>query len=487
MATTDPSASPPRAPGGGSHEGLRKAGRATVRGGAAAGRGAARGGARGASYVASKLITASAPRGARESGLTALIWNQVLSFGADAMITVALAGTVFFGASADAQRGNVLEYLLVTMAPFALVAPVIGPAMDRLQHGRRFAMAGTAVGRAVLALVMATHFTNLLVLFPCALGSLVLSKAYSVVRAAAAPRLVPAGMTLVEANSRLSVFALGASLVGGGFIGAVIKLSGSYQAGLVITALAFGACAYYALRLPRQVDAVAAPRVPRAARVPRAERGPRPAWTTRLVAWAGRGFSDALTVAMQATCGLRFLTGFLTLYLAFHVQSTAHGARAAVELGAVVVGAGVGNFLGNVLGARLRPARPERLVFAAAGLAAVTVLVGAVLFSPVTAVVVILLASTFAALAKIALDSLVQRDVVEMFRASAFGRSESFLQLSWVIGGTVALLLPSGTGWLGFTVAGVVLAGVVVAVGVTARARARDVTGPSRPVGGRVA
>ena len=49
--------------------------------------------------VTRKVISASKADGADESGLTALIWNQVLSYGTDAMITVALAGTVFFGAS----------------------------------------------------------------------------------------------------------------------------------------------------------------------------------------------------------------------------------------------------------------------------------------------------------------------------------------------------------------------------------------------------
>ncbi len=137
--------------------------------------------------VTRKVISASKADGADESGLTALIWNQVLSYGTDAMITVALAGTVFFGASTHAQRGNILLYLLITMAPFAVVAPIIGPVLDRLQHGRRWTMAGTAIGRAVLALIMASHPSELLVLYPCALGSLVLSKAYGVVRAAAAP------------------------------------------------------------------------------------------------------------------------------------------------------------------------------------------------------------------------------------------------------------------------------------------------------------
>ena len=50
--------------------------------------------------VAHKVIVASEADGARESGLTAMIWNQVMSYGADAMVTVALAGTVFFSATA---------------------------------------------------------------------------------------------------------------------------------------------------------------------------------------------------------------------------------------------------------------------------------------------------------------------------------------------------------------------------------------------------
>ena len=225
-----------------------------------------------ARVVTRKVINASKSDGAHESGLTALIWNQVLSYGTDAMITVALAGTVFFGASTHAQRGNVLLYLLITMAPFAIVAPIIGPALDRLQHGRRWTMAGTAIGRAVLALIMAGHPTELLVLYPCALGSLVFSKAYAVVRAAAAPRLVPPGMTLTEANARLSIFGLGSTLVLGGLVGVVIKMTGSYSLGLWLTAIGFAVCAYFAFRLPPQVDsAVGASRHPQEPPRPRTQ------------------------------------------------------------------------------------------------------------------------------------------------------------------------------------------------------------------------
>lgn len=451
----------------------QRAGRVAARGGL----GAARRGRAGAGLVASKLITVSAARGARASGLTALIWNQVLSFGADAMITVALAGTVFFGASPNAQRGNVLEYLLVTVAPFALVAPVIGPAMDRLQHGRRLAMAGTAIGRAVLAIVMATHFTSLLVLFPAALGSLVLSKAYSVIRAAAAPRLVPPGMTLVEANSRLSVFGLGASLVGGGLIGAVIKLTGSYPVALLLTALAFGGCAYYALRLPRQVDAIGSSQRD----LRRSTRSPSGSLAARIAGWATRGWRPTVTAAVQAGCGLRFLTGFLSLFLAFYVQQTAHGWRAAVLLGAVVLGAGAGNAVGNLVGTRLQPSRPHRVVLLCLSVASATVLIGALVFNPLVAVVGIAVASAAAALGKIGLDSVVQHDVAEPYRASAFGRSETFLQLAWVLGATIGVLLPSTRGGLGFLVAGALSGALTVVLALHSRTLAGQYHG--RPQG----
>src|SRR5689334_6694076 len=275
-----------------------------------------------------KVITASTAKGAGESGLSHLIWNQVLSYGADAMVTVALAGTVFFGASPHAQRGNVLLYLLVTMAPFALIAPVIGPALDRFQHGRRWAMGASAIGRGVLALIMAGHPTNLLVLYPCALGSLVLSKAYSVVRAAAAPRLVPRGMTLVEANARLSVFGLASALIGGGLVAGVIKVSGSYTAGLVVTAVGFGICAFFAFRLPKQVDSARDPDQARpAVKLPRSP-------SIRAVRqWAQRGLPPQVITSLQGEATLRFLSGLLTVFLAFYIETTSHGFTAALALG----------------------------------------------------------------------------------------------------------------------------------------------------------
>jgi MFS family permease len=446
------------------------------RSGAALGRAALTRTNKAARVVTRKVINASKSDGAHESGLTALIWNQVLSYGTDAMITVALAGTVFFGASTQAQRGNVLLYLLITMAPFAVVAPIIGPALDRLQHGRRWTMAGTAIGRAVLALIMAGHPTELLVLYPCALGSLVFSKAYAVVRAAAAPRLVPPGMTLTEANARLSIFGLGSTLVLGGVVGVVIKTSGSYSLGLWLTAIGYAVCAYFAFRLPPQVDsAVDANRHPQEPPRPRSQE--RVAPLSRIRSWARRGFDQHVVIALQGESALRLLSGLLTIYLAFYVESTAHGLAAALDLGAVIGAAGLGNFSGTAIGTKLRMAKPQlTIVISVAVTAAICILV-ALSFNIVFAVIGMYLGAVSNALSKIALDSLIQRDVVETLRSSAFARSETFLQLAWVFGAAIGVLLPSNSrddGAIGFWVGGGVLGAVAVIALLRQRAISRD-------------
>jgi hypothetical protein len=363
------------------------------------------------------------------------------------------------------------------MAPFAVVAPFIGPALDRVPHGRRWVMAGTAIGRAVLALVMAAHPSELLVLYPCALGSLVFSKAYAVVRAAAAPRLVPPGLTLTEANARLTIFGLASTLVAGGFVGAVIKVTGSYTAGLVITAVAFATCAFFAFRLPRQIDAVPVPRVRAPRGAPPAARAP---FLIRVRDWARRGFAPHVVVALQGESALRLLSGLLTIYLAFFVETTAHGVAAAVQLGAVIGAAGFGNFSGTAVGTRFRTARPELVIVVSAGIVAVGCVVTAIFFSIWIAVLLMYASAVANALGKIALDALIQRDVPERYRSSAFARSETFLQLAWVLGAAIAVVLPSkgqGDG----TVSSWITTGLLIVLALFVALRLRATTLPAPP------
>ena len=74
--------------------------------------------------------------GAGRTGLSTLIELTAAGGAGDAFVAVSLAGTIFFSTSVDQARGRVVLFLLVTMAPFAVLAPFIGPALDRMQQGR---------------------------------------------------------------------------------------------------------------------------------------------------------------------------------------------------------------------------------------------------------------------------------------------------------------------------------------------------------------
>jgi hypothetical protein len=167
--------------------------------------------------------------------------------------------------------------------------------------------------------------------------------------------------------------------------------------------------------------------------------------------------------AMQGEAVLRFLSGLLTIFLAFYIEATAHGITAALQLGGIVAAAGAGNVAGTAIGTKLKLARPELVIIASTLAAAITCILVAVLFNITVAVVGMLVSAISNALSKIALDSLIQRDVVETLRSSAFARSETFLQLAWVLGAGVAIALPVHHGGaVGFLVAGIVVGLVAV-------------------------
>jgi Major Facilitator Superfamily len=414
------------------------------------------------SYLSKKLMRsvgeASRAQGAGETGLTSLIWLNAVNMAADAMIAVCLAGTIFFSAATSQQRGNVALYLLITMAPFALIAPVIGPVLDRMHHGRRWALAGTLLGRAVLAYIMAVNFHGL-ALYPAAFGALVLAKAYGVLRAAAVPRVMPEQLTLVSANARLSIFGLCAAGVAGVFLGVLIKISGSYPAALWVTSAVFAAGAVLAVRLPKHVDSPDEGAAPERLASPGGKRG-------RLT------LGNNVVLALRATAAIRGLNGFLTLFMVFLIQTRLHGVTAAVELGAIVVGAGAGSMVGTTLGARLRLARPDVVVIVAIGVSAGTCVLAAVSYSIQSAVLLALVVGAANSLAKLALDAMIQREVPDYLAASAFARSETLLQLAWVFGGGLGIVLPS-RGTIGFSVAAALLVGAFASTLAGRRSAAR--------------
>ncbi len=195
---------------------------------------------------------ASAKASAKANRAPAWMLNAVVATG-DLLITVALASSLFFSLQPNEARSKVALYLAVTMVPFVILAPVIGPLLDRLRGGRRFAMATTALIRALLALVLAkTIASGSLAVYPAAFGCLAASRAYGVSRSAVIPRVLPSGTSLVRANSRINLFTLFATLAATPIGYGLGKVNEALP--LLLAALVFFAGTALAMRLPKHVD-----------------------------------------------------------------------------------------------------------------------------------------------------------------------------------------------------------------------------------------
>ncbi|MFE9331884.1 MFS transporter [Streptomyces sp. NPDC006925] len=457
--------------------------------------------------LARRVRSATHAEGAGESGLGKLIELHAVNSAGDMLITVALASTVFFSVPTGEARGRVALYLAVTMAPFALLAPVIGPLLDRVPHGRRAAMAAAMLARALLALTMAGAVaTGGLELYPAALGVLVSSKAYGVIRSAVVPRLLPPRISLVKANSRVTL----AGLLATGLAapaGAGLHLLGERWP-LYAACAVFLAGTFLSFSLAPKVDSAKGERparlAPAAAVLPvpggapgghrspaqlppgpeqsgpeqpaaerpgqerpgseRSERSERSGSEQRSRPGL-RTVGASVLSALFANSALRALSGFLTFFLAFLLREHPFdGLGAAVSLGLAGVAAGGGNALGTAIGAWLRARGPEVIITCVLFCALAAAVAAAALYGTVTVTLLAATAGIVQALGKLSLDALIQRDVPEEVRTSAFARSETLMQMSWVVGGALAMALPL-VGWLGMTVAAAVVAtGVLTAV-----------------------
>nr|WP_221333099.1 MFS transporter [Nocardia transvalensis] len=395
--------------------------------------------------------------GADESGLTALVYATMANFALDAALGVALANTLFFAAASAESKSKVALYLLITIAPFALIAPLIGPLLDRLQRGRRLALAGSFAARVVIAILLIFNVDSW-ALYPLALCMMVLSKSFAVLKSAVTPRVLPPGIDLVRTNSRLTVFGLvGGTLGAGAVAGLVAAVAGSPGA-LTLAALIAGAGTYLSLRIPSWVE-VTEGEVPatlgyHGGDTETLRDGEKPAKPGKRRQPLGR----SVVTGLWGNGTIRVLTGFLTFYVAFVAKSTEHRpVQQAAMLGVVGAAAAVGNFTGNATGARMKLGRPSLIVLICTAACTIVALFATFANNLLGAAVATLVAAGGSALAKVSLDASIQDDLPPESIASGFGRSETVLQLAWVIGGAGGVLLPTSY-WKGFAVATAVLA-----------------------------
>ncbi len=384
---------------------------------------------------------ASHAEGAGESGLSRLVELGAVNAAGDTTVAVALAGSLFFQVPSGEARGQVALFLLLTMLPFAIIAPLVGPFLDRFRRGRRWAIGTTMALRAFLCWVLAASVSEQSAWqFPAALGVLIASKAYNVTRSAATPRMVPRQLTLVKANGRLSLAgvagaALAAPIAGGlSLVGPEWTLRFGFLVFILGTILA--------ILLPSRVDS---------------STGEEELSMLGMTgAGKGRRLGPEVVTALRANVGLRALSGFLTIYMAFLLRDVPFPGwehRMSLQIALVVGAAGAGSALGTFLGSVVRSRPPQVVVLAVLIVDAVVAVAAALFFGVVLAVVLGLTVGLCQQLGKLSLDAMIQDRVPEEVRTSVFARSETLLQLSWVLGGGLGILLPLNAG-LGLGVIG---------------------------------
>lgn len=283
---------------------------------------------------------------------------------------------------------------------------------------------------------------------------MVLSKSFSVLRSAVTPGHATDDRPGAGQFAADDVRSDRGTIVGGGIaagteylLTTVFRLPGA----LFVVVFVAVAGASLSMRIPRWVE-VTEGEVP-ATLTYHGESGPR-GWIDEPAAKTGRPrqpLGRNIITSLWGNCTIKAMVGFLFLYPAFVAK--AHQASGWVQLGMLGLlgaAAGIGNFAGNFTAARMRLGRPAMLVVRCTVAVTVMALVAAVTGNLIVAAVATLVTSGATAIAKASLDASLQDDLPEESRASAFGRSESVLQLAWVMGGAIGVLVYTEL-WVGFT------------------------------------
>jgi hypothetical protein len=206
----------------------------------------------------------------------------------------------------------------------------------------------------------------------------------------------------------------------------------SVRAELLLAAIIYYLGVFPALRLPRRKG--------------------RRAVTERLEA---QNFARSVSIrqATFAAAGMRLLVGFLVLHLAFAMRREDLGS---VGLGILVGAAAAGSLVGSLLAPVVkRKLREEGIIALALVVAGVVAVVIGRNFTVVSAGVLVAVFGVASGSAKVAFDSIIQRETPPGARGWVFARLESALQLAWVVGALIPLGPPISSG------GGVVATGIV--------------------------
>lgn len=330
----------------------------------------------------------------------------------DAFVTVSLAGSLFFNVSPDASRQQVLLYLVITMAPLAVLAPLVGPAVDRFRNYQRFVAATFYVTRALFCIALVSTLLQL-AFYPIVLGLLVASKASGVVKQTLVQTLVDDPDELVATNARLARFA---------------SITAALAAGAAVVVFSsFGA--EWSLRIAAGLFAIAGLSILRAR--PRVMTPPTP----DDVEYAETHL-PMVVVGSTGMVAIRGAVGFFIFTLAFTLRRDSEPTYI-YGLAAVCYGAGAfaGHTASSIMRRWFRELQLIGLALAAPALFTAIAILGA---SVPLLMIISALVGLSTTLGRNAFDALLQRRAPEALLGRAGARYETRFQLAWVFGAVLA-------------------------------------------------
>ncbi len=374
--------------------------------------------------------------------------SYTANFAGDTLVAVGLAGTLFFTVPSSEARANVALYLLLTLAPFVVISPLLPRLFSRVRGGYRLGLAGSAGARVVVALLLAMWLQTVW-LFPLAFGILLLSRLHGISKGSLLPVTMDRPDELVEANARLARLGIASGALAVPLGTLAVWLSGPWLS-LVLSAGFFAFSTLTALRIPEPPPEPDHPHV----------------HTSSIAVPAlGRPFR----LSLIATAVVRFLNGFLVLLLAFAFREAE---AALAEFGALLAAAGFGFFFASHLAPWLeRRLREEPTVVMALAIEAAAAFITAQVFGLVAALVLATAAGVAWGTAKFGFDALLQQTVDRPQRGRVFTGAETLFQIAWVLGAFLPVALPIPIG-VGLAAAGsialaaqvVIVAGLLVSV-----------------------
>ena len=360
-----------------------------------------------------RSLFATGGRGFRDLAVT-----QVCSTGADTLVAIGLAGTLFFSVPSAEARANVVLYLLLTVAPFAVIGPTLGRILDRTPASTRTFLVGAAGGRAVLALSLAI-VPDSWWLFPAAFGLLVLSRVHGITRNSLLPLALDAPRALVAANARLAWIGMLAGAVAAG-VGVLAALVIDVRGPLALAAVSAAMAAWLGRRLP----------APDGSGVHHDPDDPLP----------GLRLQRSVRMARLATAGVRTFNGFLLLLMAFALREID---ASLLDFGALLGAAGAGFAIASrAVPIMERRSSEEPMVVAALAITAAAAFSAGQWFGLTAAAITAGLAGIAWGTAKLAFDGLLQSTVPAERRGAAFTRSETLFSLAFVLGAIIPTAIP---------------------------------------------